>query len=80
MILKSMEKTEREALFGLSAEQISEKGKRIAGHVLEANPADIEYAIGEFRIMGTDRSLGLFEAAGQEGQQLEVGARGVAPM
>ena len=67
-------------LFGLSADQIIEKGKRIAGHVLEANPADIEYAIGEFRIMGTDRSLGLFEAAGQEGlpEELTGGLEGAA--
>ena len=53
-------------LFGLSADQIVEKGKRIAGHVLEASPADIEYSDGAFRIAGTDRSLGLFEAAAQE--------------
>jgi carbon-monoxide dehydrogenase large subunit len=67
-------------LFGLSADQIIEKGKRIAGHVLEANPADIEYAIGEFRIMGTDRSLGIFEAAGQEGlpEELTGGLEGAA--
>ena len=54
-------------LFGLSGDQIIEKGKRIAGHVLEASPADIEYSAGRFRIAGTDRSLGLFEAAGQAG-------------
>ncbi len=54
-------------LFGLSGDQIIDKGKRIAGHVLEANPADIEYGGGRFRIAGTDRSLGLFEAAGQTG-------------
>ena len=67
-------------LFGLSADQILEKGKRIAGHVLEANPADIEYAAGEFRIMGTDRSLGLFEAAGQDGlpEELSGGLEGAA--
>ena len=53
-------------LFGLSADQIVEKGKRISGHVLEASPADIEYSDGAFRIAGTDRSLGLFEAAAQE--------------
>ena len=67
-------------LFGLSADQVIEKGKRIAGHVLEANPADIEYSAGEFRIMGTDRKLGLFEAAGQGGvpQELAGGLEGSA--
>ena len=54
-------------LFGLSGDQIIEKGKKIAGHVLEASPADIEYSGGRFRIAGTDRSLGLFEAAGRQG-------------
>jgi len=54
-------------LFGLSGDQIVEKGKQIAGHVLEASPADIEYSGGRFRIAGTDRSLGLFEAADQKG-------------
>jgi carbon-monoxide dehydrogenase large subunit len=67
-------------LFGLSADQIFDKGKRIAGHVLEANPADIEFTGGEFRIKGTDRSLGLFEAAGQEGlpEELQGGLEGAA--
>jgi carbon-monoxide dehydrogenase large subunit len=53
-------------LFGLSADQIIEKGMKIAAHVLEANAADIEYSGGAFRIVGTDRSLGLFDAAAAE--------------
>jgi carbon-monoxide dehydrogenase large subunit len=39
------------------------KGKRIAAHLLEAAPADIEFAAGEFRVAGTDRSLGFGEVA-----------------
>lgn len=40
-----------------------EKGKRLAGDMLEATPADIEYANGRFRVAGTDRSVGLYEVA-----------------
>jgi carbon-monoxide dehydrogenase large subunit len=50
-------------LFGLSADQIIDKGKRIAAHVLETSTADIDYADGQFQVVGTDRGLGLFDAA-----------------
>lgn len=53
-------------LFGVSIDQIIEKGKRIAAHVLEANVADIEYSDGAFHIVGTDRRIGLFDAAALE--------------
>ena len=39
------------------------KGGEIAAHVLEAASADIEYRDGSFTVVGTDRSIGLFEAA-----------------
>jgi carbon-monoxide dehydrogenase large subunit len=42
---------------------IIEKGLRIAGHLLEAATADLEFSDGRFRVKGTDRSLGLFEVA-----------------
>ena len=42
-----------------------EKGRALAGHVLEAAPADIEFAAGRFRIAGTDREIGLLELAAQ---------------
>jgi aerobic carbon-monoxide dehydrogenase large subunit len=41
------------------------KGLQIAGHVMEAAPADLEFAEGRFRVKGTDRSLGIFEAAAE---------------
>jgi carbon-monoxide dehydrogenase large subunit len=50
------------ALSGAVAKVI-EKGKKIAAHVLEAAESDIEFQDGRFVISGTDRSLGLFEAA-----------------
>jgi aerobic carbon-monoxide dehydrogenase large subunit len=42
---------------------IIEKGLRIAGHMLEAMPADLEFSAGQFRVKGTDRAVGLFEVA-----------------
>jgi carbon-monoxide dehydrogenase large subunit len=39
------------------------KGRTIAATVLEAADADIEYREGRFRVVGTDRSVGLFELA-----------------
>src|SRR5690349_493362 len=40
-----------------AAEKLIEKGRRIAAHRLEAAEADIEFADGQFRIAGTDRSV-----------------------
>jgi carbon-monoxide dehydrogenase large subunit len=48
---------------GIATDEIIDKGKRIAGTVLEAHPGDIEFADGVFTIKGTDRRLGIFEAA-----------------
>ncbi len=39
------------------------KGKRAAGHLLEAAAADIEFADGRFRVAGTDRGIALVELA-----------------
>ena len=46
-----------------SALEIIEKGKKIAGAMLEADATDIEFKTGRFSIKGTDRSLGLFDVA-----------------
>ena len=45
------------------AEAVIEKGKQIAGFVLEASAGDIEFAAGRFTIAGTDRSIGIMELA-----------------
>ncbi|MCC6470256.1 MAG: xanthine dehydrogenase family protein molybdopterin-binding subunit [Alphaproteobacteria bacterium] len=39
------------------------KAKDVAADALEAARADIEFADGQFRIAGTDRSIGIFEVA-----------------
>jgi carbon-monoxide dehydrogenase large subunit len=46
-----------------AVEKIVAKGKQIAGSLLEASEADIEYSDGGFRIVGTDRKASLFEVA-----------------
>ena len=46
-----------------AAGMVIEKGRVLASDVLEAAVADIEYAAGEFRIMGTDRAITLTELA-----------------
>jgi carbon-monoxide dehydrogenase large subunit len=40
---------------------VIEKGKRAAGHLLEASEADIEFGSGRFTIAGTDRSIDIME-------------------
>jgi len=48
-----------------AAAEVIEKGRALAGHVLEAAPADIEFRAGEFRIAGTDRAIPLLELAAE---------------
>jgi len=51
-----------------AAEQVIEKGRQAAAHILEAAPADIEFerdaeGHGRFVIAGTDRAIGIMELA-----------------
>ncbi|HEX2479643.1 MAG TPA: xanthine dehydrogenase family protein molybdopterin-binding subunit, partial [Geminicoccaceae bacterium] len=46
-----------------AAAEVIEKGRALAGHFLEAAPADIAFAAGEFRIAGTDRAIALLDLA-----------------
>ncbi|MGH7090973.1 MAG: xanthine dehydrogenase family protein molybdopterin-binding subunit, partial [Stellaceae bacterium] len=50
-------------IIGEATDAIIAKGRRIAGFLLEANEADIEFTQGRFRVAGTDRAIGLFEIA-----------------
>src|SRR3954463_1475178 len=43
--------------------KIVDKGKQIAANLLEAASADIEFGDGQFRIVGTDRHVDLFNVA-----------------
>jgi carbon-monoxide dehydrogenase large subunit len=44
--------------------KIIDKGRRIAAHLLEAAPGDVEFERGMFRIGGTDRAIDILELAG----------------
>ncbi|MDA0261993.1 MAG: molybdopterin-dependent oxidoreductase, partial [Proteobacteria bacterium] len=46
-----------------AAEKIVKKGAQIAAHVLEAPVADIEFGDGAFRVVGTDRQVGIQDIA-----------------
>jgi aerobic carbon-monoxide dehydrogenase large subunit len=46
-----------------AADQVVEKGARLAAWRLEAAPADVAFAGGRFTVRGTDRSIHLFEVA-----------------
>ena len=48
-----------------ASEQVVEKGRQIAAHVLEAAVEDIEFARGRFVIAGTDRAIGIMDLADQ---------------
>jgi aerobic carbon-monoxide dehydrogenase large subunit len=50
-------------IVGKATGEIIEKGRRIAGFLLETGNADIEFAAGRYRVAGTDREIGLFEVA-----------------
>ena len=50
------------ALYG-AAEKVIAKGKRIAGHLLEAGEQDIQFAEGAFKVAGTDKSVSLKQVA-----------------
>jgi carbon-monoxide dehydrogenase large subunit len=45
------------------ADKIIAKGKPLAANMLEASAGDIDYKDGEFRIVGTDRKVTLFDVA-----------------
>jgi carbon-monoxide dehydrogenase large subunit len=46
-----------------AANEIINKGRSIAAHLLEAGEADIDFDRGRFRVTGTDRSVSIFEVA-----------------
>jgi carbon-monoxide dehydrogenase large subunit len=47
----------------IASDEIVAKGQRLAAHLLEADPGDIEFIGGKFRVQGSDRAVSLFEAA-----------------
>jgi carbon-monoxide dehydrogenase large subunit len=50
-------------VMGKASQAVIDKATKIAGHVLETDPADVAFAEGRFTVKGTDRSMTLFETA-----------------
>jgi carbon-monoxide dehydrogenase large subunit len=46
-----------------ACEKVIAKGRKIAAHLLEAAPADIDFSAGEFRVSGTDRKIAFRDVA-----------------
>jgi aerobic carbon-monoxide dehydrogenase large subunit len=67
-------------IVGQATDDIIAKGRRIAGHLLEAGEADIKFADGRYRIAGTDRELGLFEVARAAGTRSDLPAELQGPL
>ena len=67
-----------------AADMIIEKGRRVAGHLLEAAAEDISFADGSFQVAGTDRSLTLAAVAraaltpGQHPADMDAGLKAFA--
>jgi len=47
----------------MAMQKIVEKGKKIAAHLMEASPADVEFDKGTFRVKGTDKTKALAEVS-----------------
>lgn len=47
----------------IAADEVIERGKKIAGHLLEAGESDIEFADGTFTVAGTDKNISIVEVA-----------------
>jgi carbon-monoxide dehydrogenase large subunit len=72
-----------------TCEMIIDKGRKAASHDLEVGEADLEYVSGRFRVVGTDRSVGLLELAekmrlqparfGDSGETLDTEGEYIAP-
>ena len=77
----------RSGAVGMSAivralDKIEAKAKKVAGHVLEASPEDIEFKDGKFTVKGTDKAIDFPSVALQayiahkfNGQELEPGLK-----
>jgi aerobic carbon-monoxide dehydrogenase large subunit len=57
---------------GKATDAIIEKGRRIAGHLLETGEADLEFAHGRYRVAGTDREVGLFDVAAAAARRADL--------
>jgi carbon-monoxide dehydrogenase large subunit len=61
-----------------SVESVIVSGRKLAAEMLEASEVDIEFAAGEFRIVGTDRTTGIADVAAASYRD-EYAVEGVNP-
>jgi carbon-monoxide dehydrogenase large subunit len=47
----------------LACDAAIDKGRRLAAHLFEAAPPDVEFDAGRFRVKGTDRAIGILDLA-----------------
>jgi carbon-monoxide dehydrogenase large subunit len=59
-------------VMGKASEAVIQKATRIAGHVMEADQADIAFLDGLFTVKGTDRSIGLFDVAKAARERIDL--------
>ena len=50
-------------IIGKATDHIIDRGRKIASFLLETGEVDIEFERGRYRIVGTDREIGIFEVA-----------------
>src|SRR5262249_43259275 len=67
-------------IVGQATDDIIARGRKIAGYLLEAGEADIEFADGRYRITGTDREIGLFEVAAAAATRSDLPAELQGPL
>ena len=60
------------SVIGQATDDIIAKGQEIAAHLFEASVADIEFAAGQFRVVGTDREIGIFEIAAAATSRIDL--------
>ena len=67
-------------IIGKATDDIIDKGRKIASFLLETGEIDIEFEHGRYRVVGTDREIGIFEiaAAAVERARLAAGPAGAA--
>ena len=62
------------SVIGQATDDIIDKGRKIAGFVMETSEADIDFEAGRFRVSGTDREIGLFDVAKAAATRTELPA------
>ena len=63
----------------LACDEAVEKGRQLAAEALEAAAADIEFSAGHYRVVGTDRAVGILDLSRKNPGKLDAVAKFVSP-